>query len=344
MKLRISKGLSPLTEYLESMIYCGQFIPGKRIPAMRTLAKQFGIPLTQAKRAVDVLAERGLLEMQHGSGVYVVEHVTRQTAGTRQLGVISYGSNLAYTYTAHTYAGVMDVLKDHPDWSVSPLSTRFELLKPKLLSDFAKNCDALLILGCFDSVIKNIPRCCPGVGVEIGNTYGGWLSTLSLDPYQAAQLSVDYFRQRKVRHVHIDVVSSVEDEIHRIRRRIFRAYWEEFGTCDVLANCFETNEPHTGWWFSGSGYCMDFEGMFRKRYGKPFVDGIRPILSVDGKAFYVEGYPLCSTLWTDWRELGRTAFNEVLRRVEFSGAPSHRIFQNVVLREPMTDKINEKIS
>ncbi len=59
---------------LEARIICGSYAPGQKIPSLRQLARKYGLPLNTARRGVEHLVRRGLLEAVHGSGCYVAEH------------------------------------------------------------------------------------------------------------------------------------------------------------------------------------------------------------------------------------------------------------------------------
>lgn len=59
---------------LESAIRAGQFIAGSRLPPERDLADQFAVSRPTIREAMIALEIRGLVEVRHGSGVYVSEN------------------------------------------------------------------------------------------------------------------------------------------------------------------------------------------------------------------------------------------------------------------------------
>lgn len=53
----------------------GQFLAGSRLPPERDLAERFGVSRPTVREAMIALEIQGLVEVRHGSGVYVAEHV-----------------------------------------------------------------------------------------------------------------------------------------------------------------------------------------------------------------------------------------------------------------------------
>jgi len=60
-----------LAAALRQRILAGEWPPGHALPAETTLAAEHGIALGTLRRALDVLAEQGLVERQHGRGTFV---------------------------------------------------------------------------------------------------------------------------------------------------------------------------------------------------------------------------------------------------------------------------------
>ncbi|MFO1328828.1 MAG: GntR family transcriptional regulator [Rubrivivax sp.] len=60
-----------LAAAMRRRIVAGEWPPGGAIPAEQTLAAQHGVALGTMRRALDLLAEQGLVERQHGRGTFV---------------------------------------------------------------------------------------------------------------------------------------------------------------------------------------------------------------------------------------------------------------------------------
>lgn len=60
-----------LAAALRQRIVAGEWPPGQALPAETTLAAEHGVALGTLRRALDVLAEQGLVERVHGRGTFV---------------------------------------------------------------------------------------------------------------------------------------------------------------------------------------------------------------------------------------------------------------------------------
>lgn len=60
-----------LAAAMRARIVAGEWPPGSAIPAEQTLAAEHGVALGTMRRALDLLAEQGLLERLHGRGTFV---------------------------------------------------------------------------------------------------------------------------------------------------------------------------------------------------------------------------------------------------------------------------------
>ena len=56
---------------MRARIVAGEWPPGSAIPAEQTLAAEHGVALGTMRRALDLLAEQGLVERVHGRGTFV---------------------------------------------------------------------------------------------------------------------------------------------------------------------------------------------------------------------------------------------------------------------------------
>lgn len=64
-----------VAQELEQAVRAGQFVAGSRLPPERDLAERFGVSRPTIREAMIALEIKGFVEVRHGSGVYVVEHI-----------------------------------------------------------------------------------------------------------------------------------------------------------------------------------------------------------------------------------------------------------------------------
>jgi DNA-binding GntR family transcriptional regulator len=60
-----------VADEIEARIKRGQLAPGDKLPGERDLAAEFEVSYPTARRAAEVLRERGLIETVHGKGTFV---------------------------------------------------------------------------------------------------------------------------------------------------------------------------------------------------------------------------------------------------------------------------------
>ena len=160
-----------MTDYLETMIAGGVFRPGERLMPLRELGNRFGVSPSTVRRGIEYLCEKGLLEMRHGSGTYVVEKRSVPENGERSVAVFIISDDLRDSYCAHALRGVQ-LEAARRKW---PLRLFFSTYEEAGTPDFierhrsAWQCNAVIMLGCYDGLLRQVPRCCPGgAGEGIG--------------------------------------------------------------------------------------------------------------------------------------------------------------------------------
>lgn len=62
-----------IADHLRTAIQDGDLLPGEKLPSERDLAQTHGTARNTAREAVRILAEEGLVDRRHGSGVFVRE-------------------------------------------------------------------------------------------------------------------------------------------------------------------------------------------------------------------------------------------------------------------------------
>ena len=60
-----------LADRLREAIVNGTFGPGAKLPSERELARSYGMARNTARQAIALLQAEGLVEAEHGRGVYV---------------------------------------------------------------------------------------------------------------------------------------------------------------------------------------------------------------------------------------------------------------------------------
>jgi GntR family transcriptional repressor for pyruvate dehydrogenase complex len=78
-----------IVTYIQQLIEKGELRPGDRLPAERELAAQLGVSRTVLREALQTLAAYGLVDLQHGRGVFVAAGSAQAVAQRLTLAMIS---------------------------------------------------------------------------------------------------------------------------------------------------------------------------------------------------------------------------------------------------------------
>jgi DNA-binding GntR family transcriptional regulator len=61
-----------IANVIAAQIESGELLPGARVPSESTLTQRFEVSRDTARRAVELLRQRGLVETRSGKGSYVI--------------------------------------------------------------------------------------------------------------------------------------------------------------------------------------------------------------------------------------------------------------------------------
>jgi GntR family transcriptional repressor for pyruvate dehydrogenase complex len=64
-----------LAQELKNFIVKQHYLSGQKLPSTSVIAKNFGVGLPTLREALKKLAAMGVIEVKHGSGIYVGEHI-----------------------------------------------------------------------------------------------------------------------------------------------------------------------------------------------------------------------------------------------------------------------------
>lgn len=320
-----------LTDYIESMIAAGSYKTGDRLPPLRQLAAEFEVNLDTARRGIWHLRDKGLVECRRGDGVYI--NGQRHTVGGHEkIAMMILLGRPFSTYVGYVMQGIQEAaqqlgitLEIHPgDYPGSQQNLRQQL--PAI----ADGCNGLLLIGNYDLYLDSFNIPVPTVGVEMHRNYGGAISTLSLDPVRAAELAADFFRQRQIRHV---AVWGNRTPLHDFRARQFLTHWQAEGGEARFRHVEERGvllhqDPAIGYLFTGGSCANEFAECYRRQTGRALIDDFAAV-ALDGKSFLVPGYEPMHGILPEWKEVGKLALQELLRKIRTPGASALRLYFDV---------------
>ncbi|WP_302453537.1 winged helix-turn-helix domain-containing protein, partial [Victivallis vadensis] len=311
-----------MVEYLESMIVSGKYPPGSPIPTLRELCRMFRLSTGTAARGIRLMVDNNLLEVRHGSGTFVrrPENVSgpEQDAAETRIAVFMINSDPSEHYCAHALRGVQEASRHHNCRLYIRFRNHHELGRA-FLDEVAAENDVLLFLGDYDTRLKYLPKTRPSVGLEMHASYDGRNSTVTLDPFSAAETAAAFFRRRKVETVRI---FSHPGSIHHTRGTVFRELWNRYGGSEFIEfdpyaapppEACDVEDSALGYFFVSGTVANHCAVRYRERTGGCLA-AERHILSLDGKSRLIHFYEPMNTIGPDWYEAGAVALEESLRR------------------------------
>lgn len=314
-----------LKSYVESMIAAGQYAPGDRLPPLRNLAEQFELTTGTARRAIKELCDRGILSFRHGSGTYVNTRVNH-SGSSKTISVALWNEEITISYCAYAANGLI-AAANHTDYLLRFYYVSYPEPPDRPLELPAEMWDAcaVIFLGTYDKFkIAGFKGSKPCVGVEMHDGRDGVLSTVSIDPFAAAELAAGHFRRLGIKNV---IVASADTPVHLTRAEVFRNVWEKTGRCEVVRQLESIEAPaaDTGLLFASGSQLNSFAVALKEKTGQRVAD-YPNILSIDGKSLIIPHYEPVRTIHIDWKAAGATAFAECVRRIEQPGSEARRIY------------------
>ncbi len=335
------KTATPLTDYLRAQILAEVFLPGSRLPSVRTLMRKFDLSYGTAMRGIDELCEQGLLEKLPRRGILVRRSASLPAPGGKGvIGVITQFPDFNEAHHGMAYHALIAIQKaaydlNYPLLSI-PIYGKFDQLAchPTL-----SRCDALILLCEADSILDRWTMAVPTVAMLTWDDFEGKISTVEIDPFHAAAQAVRYFQKYRVKEV--SVVTDPRPVFHW-RADIFKECWTRAG--GTLGPYYEYPAAATpeidfcrmsrmGYFFTSGHLYESHAEAFTAKTGRPLHTAIRA-LTVDGKNLIIPNFQPVPTIAMDWKWMGRTIFEELVALLENPLRQPRRIYLAGKLVEP----------
>jgi DNA-binding LacI/PurR family transcriptional regulator len=133
-------------DVVEESIRNGKYRSGDRLPSLRELSEEVGTGFRTVHRALKGLAEKGILEMRHGSGTFVSDRLNFHDKKTIRIGLL-YGVSALELDAPHPAVGAFMIGANQrcksPDYLVQPIFYDFPLVEtvgPTILREGISGC------------------------------------------------------------------------------------------------------------------------------------------------------------------------------------------------------------
>lgn len=317
-----------LIDYVAANVATQAYLPGSRIPSIRRLAIKFDISYGTASRGVEYLVASGVL-VRDGARGFAVAGPRRAGLEFKRITVFMEpfvsDREIGMCHTAFMQMQEMAYL-NNCHFVVVPI--RGEEITAELIRSASQGSHGIVLLNEYDAFFSELETELPVVGTLINSSFGGRISTVNVDPFDAAAKAVEYFKIRKIKKV---VVVSARQPVYLRRGEFFQLDWERSGGCcewefDMLDPSRIT--PDQGIFFTSDQVA---ENHIRAMENAGFDLTCQPLISVDGKRTLVSNFHRFSTVAGNWKQIGQAIFWEIFNRIRYPGYPVRHILIEGVL-------------
>lgn len=312
-----------LLDYIETRILSGEYPPGTMLPSVRRMAAKFKLSYGTAYRAFTSLCESGVLEQRSNLGFFVTSR--RRPGGERRIKVfmeLAVQPDVSMMY--HALLGARDLAEAH-NFQLELMPAHCSSVTVETFREASEDCEGMLLLSAYDWYISRFETRVPTVGVLMLNSYHGLISTVNIDLFDAIRWAVDYFMSQATDEIK---VFSSPKPIYRQRARMFLNSWRDIGG---KGEFIDSDMPQDYDFKAGYGYFFTSDDWLNTASRAYFArTGMRleqafPTLGIDGKHAVNPDFPPFPTIGVDWRLIGRTAMEELLRRIAQPEAPARNL-------------------
>ena len=323
----------PLVRYLQEKIHTGQLAHGDRIPALRSFMEMFGMSYGTVKRGIDYLSATGLLEKRIGRGVYVATARVPVRSSARTLSICMCRNLVLMQRGIYptVFAGIQEAAAQQ-QIALTLHHVDFESVRPADLEAIAERSDGMVFLVELDRYLDALDCPCPCVAVCTRSTFGGRLSTLDMDPWQAAELAAVHLLRRGIRTVTVITHST---PAYQHRARVFARQFAERGGSARIRDMadFSDFRADEGYLFTTGSAAEIHAGWYAERTGGDlFRDHV--VVSLDGKHTLDPDYRPLPAVVAPWNLVGHLAFHDIQARLDRPGWPTRRTYVPGVLVDP----------
>jgi len=180
----------------------------------------------------------------------------------------------------------------------------------------------------YDRCINNFSLGMPAVGVGWQAKMSG-ISVVDLDPFNAADLALKYFKEHKQTEVNI---ISVEHPNKLIRANCFAQEWERAGgicnsktrpgSYDFDDMQFESGKAYL---FTSSWLLNRCSNIYKEKHGVELSE-VATIIGIDGRNIFDPNGHKSVSIYPDWKEIGSRTLSECLDRIKSPGRSPARIY------------------
>lgn len=313
---------------LEAKIHRGELIQGHKIPSIREMMRTYKTSLGSTKRGLNLLCDREILVTRPGSGVFVNSIPSYTISKAEATIMVFLEWNIEQT---GTYNLVFEGIRERA--VQEKCSILFSYLGQDNFSQdevkkLAGDANGVIMLAEYDRCINDFSIGKPAVGVGWQAKMSG-VSVVDLDPFNAADLALQYFKEQNYSEV---TIVSVEHPNKLIRANCFEQVWKQTdGICHMETRPgsydFDNMEFESGkaYLFTSSWLLNRCSSIYQEKYGIELSEAAT-IVGIDGRNIFDPNGHKSISIYPNWKEIGSRTLSECLDRIKSPGRSPARIY------------------
>jgi DNA-binding LacI/PurR family transcriptional regulator len=324
-----------LIDYLEEQLLAGRYPAGSRLPSVRRLTGKFDMSYSSALRGIDYLCAKGVLEKSAKRGIFVRKHGRKELSASEKrilVLVVPYSQGQA-NRTGMYYTALNGMQELALDKGYSLVVTPYngpQNSNEKFPVELCDGCGGVIMLREYDLFYDDIQLNIPVVGILVHKDFNGKNSIVDLDPFNAANSAVKYFKSRNCKNVTI-VTDFRPTYINR--GRIFQSEWCASG--GIVEDFIVSRIPEVdseiefssdcGYLFTSDHLLQRYSLEYQERKGITLAED-QIVLGIDGKSMISPEFHKFPTIAVDWKRIGECALEECIARMEHPGRCARRLY------------------
>ena len=309
-----------MIDYLRESIHSGSIVEGKRIPSIRTLMNEFDVSLGSAKRALDCLSGMNLIETVPGKGTFVKTLPSYEIpdAEIRLMVFLLWSENNRGIFSEVFHSLQSEAVQK--GYSLLFTYLGYDLVSNEEVAKISHGTDGIIMLGEYDRTLDDLTLPIPVVTAEWHKSMNGKVSIFDLDPFNAAELAVQYFSGLGNKKV---CILSADIPAFKNRANIFLELWKGMGKeAEIIiseqAIDFSGMDHNCGYLFTSGWLLQRNSEKYYEQFGQQLPEDYQT-LGIDGRSLIDHTYHSTSCITTDWRLMGKRIMEECVSRIKTPG-------------------------
>ncbi len=309
-----------MIDYLRESIHSGSMVEGKRIPSIRALMNEFDVSLGSAKRALDCLCGMNLIETVPGKGTFVKSLPSYEIpdAEIRLMVFLLWSENNRGIFSEIFHSLQSEAVQK--GYSLLFTYLGYDLVSNEEVAKISRGTNGIIMLGEYDRTLEDLTLPIPIVAAEWHKSMNGKVSIFDLDPFNAAELAVQYFSELGNKKV---CIFTPDIPALKNRANLFMERWKGMGKeAEIIMSeqtiDFSGLDLNCGYLFTSGWLLQRNSEKYYEQFGQRLPE-VYKTLGIDGRSLIDHTCHPTPCITTDWRLMGKRIIEECVNRIKTPG-------------------------